>query len=111
MLQPGACSPSRSVVSKKVMRGFSMGLRLRVQQRTMLSSRKIISQSYNSSAIISISYSISGRGLAGRSGSDVDFFQLETFLAVAQTGSFSAAAAQGHRTRPAGGDRKSTRLN
>ena len=31
----------------------------------------------------------------------MDFFQLETFLAVAQTGSFSAAAAQVHRTQPA----------
>jgi DNA-binding transcriptional LysR family regulator len=31
----------------------------------------------------------------------MDFFQLETFLAVAQTGSFSAAASQVHRTQPA----------
>ena len=31
----------------------------------------------------------------------MDFFQLETFLAVAQTGSFSAAATQVHRTQPA----------
>ncbi len=31
----------------------------------------------------------------------MDFFQLETFLAVAQTGSFSTAAAQVHRTQPA----------
>src|ERR1051326_4374353 len=31
----------------------------------------------------------------------MDLFQLETFLAVAQTGSFSAAAAQVHRTQPA----------
>jgi DNA-binding transcriptional LysR family regulator len=31
----------------------------------------------------------------------MDFFQLETFLAVAQTGSFSAAAAQVRRTQPA----------
>jgi DNA-binding transcriptional LysR family regulator len=31
----------------------------------------------------------------------MEFFQLETFLAVAQTGSFSTAAAQVHRTQPA----------
>src|SRR5215813_12281744 len=31
----------------------------------------------------------------------MDFFQLETFLAVAQTKSFSAAATQVHRTQPA----------
>ena len=31
----------------------------------------------------------------------MDFFQLETFLAVAQTGSFSAAATQVRRTQPA----------
>ena len=31
----------------------------------------------------------------------MDFFQLETFLAVAQTGSFSAAARAVHRTQPA----------
>src|SRR5579871_5303610 len=31
----------------------------------------------------------------------MDFFQLETFLSVAQTGSFSAAATQVHRTQPA----------
>jgi DNA-binding transcriptional LysR family regulator len=31
----------------------------------------------------------------------MDFFQLETFLAVANTGSFSAAANQVHRTQPA----------
>jgi len=31
----------------------------------------------------------------------MDFFQLETFLAVAQTGSFSTAATQVHRTQPA----------
>lgn len=31
----------------------------------------------------------------------MDFFQLETFLAVAQTGSFSTAAMQVHRTQPA----------
>src|SRR5712672_4625217 len=31
----------------------------------------------------------------------MDFFQLETFLALAQTGSFSTAATQVHRTQPA----------
>ena len=31
----------------------------------------------------------------------MDFFQLETFLAVAETGSFSAAAREVHRTQPA----------
>src|ERR1041385_7305583 len=68
----------------------------------MVASGKIISQSYNSSGIISISYSINGTVTrCTRSSAAMDFFQLETFLAVAQTGSFSAAAAQVHRTQPA----------
>src|SRR6478752_5292893 len=75
MLQPGACSPSRSVVSKKVMLGFSIetilpgnGKRSLLQrsliQRSMLVSRRAISQSYISSDIIIISYSISGTAAA-----------------------------------------------
>src|ERR1041385_748528 len=67
MLQPGACSPSRSVVSKNVMRGFSiktLPFGKHKEQGSMLFSRRTISQIYNSSDIIIISYSISGTAAA-----------------------------------------------
>src|SRR6185437_13636547 len=67
----------------------------------MLVSQILISQSYNSFDIITISYSISGIAAAECRSRSMDFFQLETFLAVAQTKSFSAAAKQVHRTQPA----------
>src|ERR1700684_1439397 len=90
MVQPGDCSPSRSVVSKKT-----------ILFRSVISARKLLSENNaNLCCTLSLFALLIGASAWQRS-LHVDLFQLETFLAVAEERSFSRAATRLHRTQPA----------
>src|SRR3984893_11719916 len=84
IVNPGACSPSRRVVSKMTMRAESMLI------LCVVAAGRCRSQSDNYYKKISQYYD------AG-----MDLAALKTFLAVAHERSFSRAAAKVHRTQPA----------
>src|SRR5947209_9358044 len=77
---------------------FHRSFASRVWQRSIFGGWSRISQIYNCSDTISISYSIRQHK---DSAAFMDLFQLEPFLLVAYTGSFSASAGHVHRTLPA----------
>src|SRR5262249_30854863 len=83
--KPGACSPSRRVVSKTITRaGVVMG--------SSCSWRQTRSQSDNDYRTITICYKLAA---------SMDLSALKIFLAVAQERSFFLAAAKVHRPHPA----------
>src|SRR5580693_9160289 len=84
IVNPGACSPSRRVVSKMTMRAESMLI------SCVVAAGRCRSQSDSYYKKISQYYD-----------ARMDLAALKTFLAVAQERSFSRAAAKVHRTQPA----------
>src|SRR5262245_9936953 len=84
MVKPGACSPSRKVVSKITTRPESSVM------PSVVTARRCRSQSDNNYKNITLNYY-----------APMDIAALKTFLLVAQERSFSRAAAKVHRTQPA----------